>query len=123
MPESASPSADDQFVYLLHFQNYIAPGRHSARHYIGFVAGDLARRIQQHSAGGCHAARICQVAAERHNPFVVARVWRGSRADERRLKRRKEGPAFCPICSEHPVNVGGLVEVSAGDLAELLLPF
>ncbi len=32
-------------------------------------------------------------------------------------------PALCPFCSEHPVNVGGLDEVSADDLADLLLPF
>ncbi len=103
MLQPVSPP-DDQFVYLLHFSDYIAPGRHPARHYIGFADGDLARRIQQHSTGGSHAARICQVAAERHNPFVVARVWHGSRSDERRLKQRKESPALCPRYARSAAN-------------------
>lgn len=60
------------YVYLLHFEEPIAPGRHTAQHYIGH-ADDLAARIQTHERGrrynnlgnptGC--ARIVEVAHER----------------------------------------------------------
>ena len=38
------------FVYLLHFERPIAPGRHTAQHYIGHAV-DLAARIQTHVRG------------------------------------------------------------------------
>jgi hypothetical protein len=34
--------------------------------------------------------------------FVVSRTWEGDRALERRLKKRKEGPRLCPLCSGRP---------------------
>lgn len=90
------------YVYLLHFERPIAPGRHTAQHYLGY-ADDLARRIKAHRRGryngrstGC--AKLCAVAGRRGIGFVVARVWRGDYKLERRLKRRKSGPRLCPIC-------------------------
>ena len=83
-------------VYLLHFSQPIAPGRHTARHYIGFT-NDLEQRIAQHRAGT--GARLCEVAKERGISFVVAQLWEGDRALERKLKRRHAGPRLCPICN------------------------
>lgn len=37
-------------IYLLHFDSPIAPGRHTAQHYLGY-ADDLAQRIQAHLHG------------------------------------------------------------------------
>lgn len=75
-------------VYLLHFDRPIAPG-HTTQHYIGH-ADDLPRRIQAHArgrynGGGNGCAKLCAVAHERGIGFVVARVWRGGYALERRL--------------------------------------
>lgn len=84
------------FVYLLHLDGRINPG-HACRHYIGYT-DDLGRRIAEHRAGGPAAARLLQVAHERGIGFTVARVWRGDRRLERRIKRQKHGPAYCPVC-------------------------
>ena len=83
-------------VYLLHFSQPIAPGRHTTRHYLGY-SDDWERRIAEHRAGT--GARLTQVAKERGISFVVARLWDGDRALERQLKRRHAGPRLCPICS------------------------
>lgn len=116
------------YVYLLHFEQPIAPGRHTAQHYIGH-ADDLAARIQTHERGrrynglgnptGC--ARIVEVAKERGIAFRVARVWRGGYELERRLKARKEAPALCPICN--PGVRRGLAELTADQISEQLTPF
>ena len=109
-------------VYLLHFSGPIAPGRHTARHYLGF-ADDLGPRVNAHAHG--QGARLTQVAKERGLTFTVARVWEdGDRALERRLKRRHEAPRLCPICNgKHPVQLGLLPDacafVPAGDDQEV----
>lgn len=80
-------------VYLLHFADPV----HHARHYLGY-ASNIVARIRQHRNGG--GARLLQVLVERGVGFGVARVWLdGDRADERRLKRCKNGPRLYPICA------------------------
>lgn len=115
-------------VYLLHFDEPIAPGRHTAQHYIGH-ADDLAARIQTQQLGrrrnrlgnptGC--ARIVEVAHERGIGFRVVRVWVGGYELERRLKSRHAGPRLCPICNAavRP----GLFELTAEQIDEALVPF
>ena len=107
------------YVYLLHFDRPIAPGRHTTQHYIGFAA-DLAARIQEHSTG--HGARLTQVAMERGIRFTVARLWWGDRGLERRLKERKDAPRLCPICG-HPRPAAYAEEIPAGEIRNHLLAF
>jgi predicted GIY-YIG superfamily endonuclease len=83
-------------VYLLHFLKPIAPGKHTTQHYVG-CSDNLAQRIEQHRNGT--GARLCAVAKERGIGFVVARVWEGGKAEERRIKGWKNAPRLCPICS------------------------
>jgi predicted GIY-YIG superfamily endonuclease len=94
------------FVYLLHFHQPIAPGRHTCQHYMG-SAEDLQARLTLHTAG--QGARLCQVALERGITWELARVWeapaREGRKLERKLKNRKAGPKLCPICA----NGGALI--------------
>ena len=109
-------------VYLLHFEQPIAPGRHTARHYLGY-ASDLAARIQQHERGGRGAARLCQVARERHIPFDVVRVWpRGGRDLEARLKRQHNGKRLCPVCNARVRGRYG-EELPVSAISDALLPF
>lgn len=107
------------FVYLLHFDRPIAPGRSTTQHYIGYAA-DLAARLQEHATG--HGARLTQVAVQRGIGWQVARLWRGDRKLERRLKDRKEAPQLCPCCGR-PVRVSYAPEVPAAEIADYLLPF
>lgn len=96
------------WVYLLHFSQPItaAPrGPPPCRHYMG-SASDLWARIAQHRAGKAGAlwARLTEVAHERGIGFVVAYIWPvpaewTPRQLERQLKRRKNAPKLCPICS------------------------
>lgn len=113
------------YVYLLHFSEPIAPGRHTTQHYIG-TARDLARRIEAHTRGryndGSGCAKLCAVAKERGISFRVARLWRGGYELEKRLKARKASPRLCPICGK-PLPVRYAEEVPAEEIERLLLPF
>lgn len=109
----------DEFVYLLHFQKPISE-RHTCQHYIG-TCRDLATRVQQHEHGSSSAARLTQVAHERHIPFTVARVWRGGRELERYLKRRKNTPKLCPFCAE--TIQPGLFELTPTEIQDALVAF
>ncbi len=119
------------YVYLLHFDQPIAPGRHTTQHYIGH-AEDLARRIQAHergryNGGGNGCAKLVAVAAERGIRFQVARLWRGGYELERRLKARHAGPRLCPVCGAQravePLPVYYADEVPAEQIAALVMPF
>ena len=81
-------------VYLLHFNAPISD-KHTAQHYLGWCY-DLPSRVNLHLQG--RGARLTQVARERGIGFVIANTWPGNRAFERRLKRRKNAPRYCPIC-------------------------
>ncbi|MFI6814737.1 hypothetical protein ACIBG7_20155 [Nonomuraea sp. NPDC050328] len=83
-------------VYLLHFDR---PYRH-ARHYIGWTAGDLERRLQQHRSG--KGARLLEVITAAGISFAVARIWDGGRNLERSLKRRGGASRCCPLCGVTP---------------------
>ena len=84
-------------VYLLHFDRPISR-RHTCQHYMGWCT-DLTARIWQHWLG--RGSRLTRVARRRGIGFTVARVWRGSRELELKLKARHESPRLCPICREH----------------------
>lgn len=82
-------------VYLLHFDR---PFRH-ARHYIGW-AKDLDHRIGEHERG--QGARLVAAAKRAGIGFTVARVWPDSTIrDERRLKKARCAPNYCPLCVTH----------------------
>ena len=94
-------------VYLLCFDEPIAiiengprSGQpHPTRHYIGFARdGRVTERLAVHAQG--RGSRLVRAAVERGIGFELVRVWYGgSRALERYLKLRRQGPEFCPRCS------------------------
>jgi len=94
-------------VYLLHFLEPIgnpSNPRAMAQHYIGWGAV-AAERIAVQTAGA--GAAIVRAVQARGIGFVVAATWPGDRALERRLKRRKCAPRFCPVCQAASGPVGG----------------
>ena len=80
-------------VYHLHFDS---PYKH-ARHYVGFTK-DLSARLEAHASG--QGARLVQVVMEAGISFRLARTWKGTRKDERKLKNRKNAPRECPLCRQ-----------------------
>ena len=104
------------FVYLLHFRQPISPD-HTTQHYLGF-AHSLPARIQAHLLG--NGARLTQVAKERGIPFEVVRIWRGDRALEKQLKRRKNAPRLCPKCG---TALQGPPSLTTQEAEAILLPF
>lgn len=89
------------YVYLLHFAQPIAPGRHTAQHYLG-VARDLQQRLTEHTTG--QGARLTQVALSRGITWELAKVWEAPATEgrklEKKLKARHNGKALCPICAQ-----------------------
>lgn len=84
-------------VYLLHFdQRYYHAG-----HYLGFCEpGNLADRLDQHARGA--GGRLPRAVAAAGISWRLVAVWRGTRDDERRLKRNGGGARFCHECASRP---------------------
>lgn len=86
-------------VYLLHFLQPIgnlSNPRGQASHYLGFTKS-LKRRLADHRSGNGFA--IMAAVAKAGIGWEVTRTWsNGTRALERRLKRRHNAPKLCPIC-------------------------
>jgi hypothetical protein len=104
-------------VYLLHFDR---PYKH-ARHYIGWTAGDLTRRLRQHRNGS--GARLLEVITAEGIGFVVARVWDGGRNLERSLKRRGGASRCCPLCGITPRVTGWDSSDNENTPAEAVTPY
>lgn len=96
-------------IYLLHFER---PVSGHARHYMGSVTGGsdtvagLRARLAEHRGGTDHAAALTRAAAMQGIGFWLVRVWRGGRAEERRMKQRPRGSNGhrfrCPLCGLSP---------------------
>jgi predicted GIY-YIG superfamily endonuclease len=81
-------------IYIIHFEK---PYYH-ARHYVGYCKeGLLDQRLAQHRAGT--GARLMWAVEEAGLDWTVALTHPGDRHFERTLKRAKNTPRFCPICS------------------------
>lgn len=102
-------------VYLLHFDR---PFGHS-RHYLGST-DNLGRRIRQHG-------RVREIPAEGYVPFmarvaaegirfVVARLWKGDRREERRLKQQGSRARLCPICCGREPDPFPAMRLALGDM-------
>jgi hypothetical protein len=84
--------------YLLHFDRPIgdpANPRGFASHYTGWTL-DLPARLVDHAAG--RGARLMEVVGEAGIGWQLARVWSGTRARERSLKRSGGAARRCPVC-------------------------
>jgi predicted GIY-YIG superfamily endonuclease len=82
-------------VYLLHFSQ---PYKH-ARHYIGW-AQNVKRRLAEHEAG--RGARLLAVVKAAGITWELARMWPGTRARERQIKRQGGAARHCPLCGVRP---------------------
>jgi hypothetical protein len=85
-------------VYLVHLDRKLGSGhpRGGAGHYLGTTV-DLARRLETHRAG--KGARMLAAANQRGIGYDVVRTWPGGREVERRMKRQRNAPRLCPVCS------------------------
>lgn len=79
-------------IYLIHFGR---PLFH-AKHYLGWT-GNLTSRIKRHFEG--HGSRLMAAVLAAGIEITVVRTWAGDRNLERKLKKRKNSPKLCPICS------------------------
>jgi len=85
-------------IYLIHFDEPLgdlANPRGQARHYLGFTT-DLESRLDTHASG--NGSAIMAAVTKAGISWRLARVWRGDRSAERRLKNQHNSPRFCPIC-------------------------
>ena len=86
-------------IYLLHFERAIgdvANPHGQAQHYIGY-ADDVCARLAEHEAG--RGAAITADLVSEDIGWSLVRLWLGDRSEERRIKRRHDGPRLCPICN------------------------
>jgi hypothetical protein len=85
-------------VYQVHFDRPIGDTgnpRSFASHYTGWTL-NLPVRLGEHAAG--RGARLMQVVAEQGIAWQVTRLWAGTRARERSLKRQGGAARRCPLC-------------------------
>ena len=82
-------------LYLLHFD----PPYQHAGHYLGFTSGPVAVRVAQHTSMTAKGSPLVRAAILAGSTVTVARTWaRGTRTEERRLKRHHQLARHCPIC-------------------------
>lgn len=101
--------AEQGTIYLIHFDRAY---KH-ARHYLGWTT-DLESRLRRHrgeSEKDGRGSRLVEVVVASGIDFVVARLWRGDRHLERRIKGRGLS-VYCPICSLRARAPVDAVEVS-----------
>lgn len=79
-------------VYLIHLDE---PYKH-ARHYLGFTL-NLQARIKLHRSN-C-GAKLLRAVNRAGIGWTVVRTWEGGRPLESALKRQKNAPRLCPVCS------------------------
>ena len=84
-------------VYLLHFSE---PYKH-AKHYLG-SAVNAVERLKHHKSESCDV-RLLRVVKAAGITFEIARIWKGDRRLERRLKGRGLS-RLCPICKQKGSN-------------------
>jgi hypothetical protein len=92
-------------IYLLHFDRPIgdlANPRGFAGHYTGWTH-DLPARLAAHAAG--RGARLMEVVGEAGIGWQLARIWTGTRARERSLKRSGGAARRCPVCQLIPLGL------------------
>jgi hypothetical protein len=80
-------------IYIVHFEKPY----HHARHYLGYCAdGALEQRLARHRAG--QGSRLMYAIELAGIDFVISLTHPGDRTFERKLKRAKNTPRFCPLC-------------------------
>jgi hypothetical protein len=85
-------------IYQTHFDQPVGDvsnPRGFASHYTGWTL-NLPVRLGEHAAG--RGARLMQVVAEQGIAWQVTRLWAGTRARERSLKRQGGAARRCPVC-------------------------
>jgi hypothetical protein len=93
-------------IYIIHFET---PYFH-ARHYVGYCKdGNLESRLARHRAGlGSRLMLAIELAGI---DYTIAVTHTGDRTFERKLKRAKNTPRFCPLC--RPQQASGTVARSS----------
>jgi hypothetical protein len=82
-------------IYIIHFET----AYFHARHYVGYCAdGTLDQRLARHRAG--QGSRLMLAIEQAGIDFTVALTHPGDRQFERKLKRSKNTPRFCPLCHQ-----------------------
>lgn len=94
-------------IYLLHFDSPLS----HARHYLGFCTAyeRLDSRFEYHAKG--NGSRLLAAVQERGITWRLARLWRGTRNDERAFKNLHAAKKYCPLCSGPTYNRTGLEEL------------
>ena len=96
------------YVYVLHFLDKL----HHAGHYVGSTP-DPERRLRDHACGrgACLTAALLEVDID----WTLAALFQCEatqmRQIEHYLKRRKNGPRHCPLCSEQLRPIKGAIRL------------
>lgn len=97
LTETLQKAQSPYCIYLLHFDRPVSP-LSPARHYCGLTT-NLDKRLTLHMLGASQA-HIMRACARRAINFQLARTWYTDDPGlEGMLKRTKNLPRFCPICT------------------------
>ena len=99
-------------VYLLHASAPIGNLDNpygQAQHYLG-CADSLVKRVFSHRKG--FGASLTKAFIEQGRSLSLVRVWSGGYQTEKQLKRYKNSPKLCPICSSDAWNRGTTIQTN-----------
>lgn len=111
----AHTSDESGVIYCLLLDRPLSDN-HTSQAYIGFTS-DLSTRLSHHARG--IGARYTRAAKQRGIHWRIVRAWRGTRSDERRIKRMKNGR----LIATGERDVRFLVELTVDEINDLVLPF
>lgn len=90
-------------VYILHFSKRY----HRARHYVGYTEKPE-RRLNEHLNGYSSGSPLVKAVIAAGIDVTVAAIFSEEGRDfEKKIKRSKNTPKFCPICQELKKSKGG----------------
>lgn len=90
-----------QVIYLIHFDIPLA----HARHYIG-ATQNLEMRLIAHARG--YGAALMEVLHQLDIGWEVSMIWTTPVKYEKYLKKQKNAPKYCPLCTVHPKAMNGI---------------
>lgn len=89
------------YIYLLHYREKLSG---HAQHYMGWT-NNIENRIFEHIEGREKKCKLTYEFAKAGIPFIISKLWFGTRDFERKLKNQRNHPRHCTCCNGNLKNV------------------
>jgi predicted GIY-YIG superfamily endonuclease len=96
-PYTVYPDKTKGYIYIIHLARPLRGSK--SRHYVGFST-QVEKRLWHHRNNT--GSNFLREANRQGIPYCLVVIFAGTKADERRLKNRKNTAKYCPCCTGKP---------------------